>query len=79
VQEVAGSLKSVRRNKFLMTRKFEKHPLLGTHQTTITYRLEPVANDTRVTVRDEGFVGRGEAAYGTQNIGNVSLNGLPIT
>src|SRR5260370_25251121 len=50
--------------KLVMTRKFEKHPLQGTRETTITYRFEPVANGTRVTVRDEGFVGRSEAAYG---------------
>ena len=47
-----------------MTRKFDKHPLLGTRETTITYRLAPTVTGTRVTVRDEGFVGRSEAAYG---------------
>jgi hypothetical protein len=47
-----------------MTRKFEKHPLLGTRETTITYRLDPIATGTRVTVREEGFVGRSEAAFG---------------
>lgn len=50
--------------KIVMTRRFEKHPLLGTRETTITYRLEATATGTRVTVRDEGFVGRSEAAYG---------------
>jgi uncharacterized protein YndB with AHSA1/START domain len=50
--------------KIVMTRKFEKHPLLGARETTITYRLEPTATGTRLTVRDEGFVGRSEAAYG---------------
>jgi uncharacterized protein YndB with AHSA1/START domain len=50
--------------KIVMTRKFEKHPLLGTRETTITYRLDPIATGTRVTVRDEGFVGRSEAALG---------------
>jgi uncharacterized protein YndB with AHSA1/START domain len=50
--------------KLVMTRKFEKHPLLGTRETTITYRFDPTATGTRVTVRDEGFVGRSEAAYG---------------
>ena len=50
--------------KIVMTRRFEKHPLQGTRETTITYRLDSVANGTRVTVRDEGFVGRSEAAYG---------------
>jgi len=50
--------------KLVMTRKFDKHPLMGTRETTITYRLDPIANGTRVTVRDEGFIGRSEAAYG---------------
>jgi uncharacterized protein YndB with AHSA1/START domain len=50
--------------KIVMTRKFEKHPLLGTRETTITYRLDPLEMGTRVSVRDEGFVGRSEAAYG---------------
>jgi uncharacterized protein YndB with AHSA1/START domain len=50
--------------KLIMTRKFDKHPLLGTRETTITYRLDPIATGTRLTVRDEGFVGRSEAAYG---------------
>jgi uncharacterized protein YndB with AHSA1/START domain len=53
-----------RPRKLVMTRKFESHPLLGTRETTITYRLDAVAAGTRLTVRDEGFVGRGEAAYG---------------
>jgi uncharacterized protein YndB with AHSA1/START domain len=50
--------------KLVMTRRFEKHPLLGTRETTITYRLDPTPNGTRVTVRDEGFRGRSAAAYG---------------
>jgi uncharacterized protein YndB with AHSA1/START domain len=50
--------------KLVMTRRFEKHPLLGTRETTITYRLEAIPSGTRVTVRDEGFIGRAEAAYG---------------
>ncbi len=51
-------------HKIVMTRKFEKHPLQGTRETTITYRLDPVGNGTRVTMREEGYVGRSEAAYG---------------
>jgi hypothetical protein len=47
-----------------MTRRFDKHPLQGTRETTITYLLEPVADGTRLTVRDEGFVGRSQAAHG---------------
>jgi uncharacterized protein YndB with AHSA1/START domain len=50
--------------KMVMTRRFEKHPLLGGRETTITYRLDPVAAGARVTVREEGFIGRSEAAYG---------------
>ena len=51
-------------HKIVMTRKFEQHPLLGTRETMITYRLEPIETGTRVTVRDEGFSGRSEAAFG---------------
>ena len=50
--------------KLVMPRKFEQHPLLGTRETTITYRFDPIATGTRVTVRDEGFIGRSAAAYG---------------
>ena len=48
----------------VMTRRFEKHPFQGSRETTITYRLEPIATGTRLTVRDEGLIGRREAAYG---------------
>lgn len=51
-------------HKLVMTRKFEKHPLQGARETTITYRLEPVTNGTRLTMREEGYIGRSEAAYG---------------
>jgi len=54
--------------KIVMTRKFEKHPLQGTRETTITYRLDSIATGTRVTMRDEGFVGRSEAAYGSASV-----------
>jgi len=33
--------------KLVMTRKFEQHPLLGTRETTITYRLDPITTGTR--------------------------------
>src|SRR5277367_2627647 len=49
--------------KLVMTRRFTEHPLLGTRETTIRYRLDPVSNGTRITVRDEGFIGRSDAAY----------------
>ncbi len=50
--------------KLVMTGRFEKHPLQGGRETTITYRFEPTVAGTRVTVREEGFVGRSDAAYG---------------
>lgn len=50
--------------KLVMTRIFKQHPLQGKRETTITYRLDPTENGTRVTVREEGYVGRSAAAYG---------------
>jgi hypothetical protein len=55
-------------NKIVMTRNFDDHPFLGSRETTITYRLERIATGTRVTVRDEGFIGRSAAAYGNAEI-----------
>jgi len=51
-------------NKIVMTRRFGGNPLLGERETTLTYRLEPSSHGTLVTVREEGFIGRPEAAYG---------------
>jgi predicted dithiol-disulfide oxidoreductase (DUF899 family) len=51
-------------DKIVMTSRSDAHPLLGERETTITYRLEPIAGGTRLTVREEGFIGRAEAAYG---------------
>lgn len=51
-------------HKLVMTRRFDKHPLLGARETTITYRFERITGGTRVTVREEGFIGRSQAAYG---------------
>jgi uncharacterized protein YndB with AHSA1/START domain len=50
--------------KLVMTRKFDNHPFQGMRETTISYRLDRIPTGTRVTIRDEGFVGRSEAAYG---------------
>ncbi len=63
-------------NKIVMTRKFDGHPFLGQRETTITYRLEPSPHGTRVTVRDEGFIGRSEAAYGNAEIWEKVLSWL---
>jgi uncharacterized protein YndB with AHSA1/START domain len=51
-------------HKIVMTRRFGANPLLGDRETTATYRLEPSPNGTLITLREEGFIGRSEAAYG---------------
>ena len=47
-----------------MTRRFDNHPLMGTREATITYRIEPREEGTGLTLRDEGFIGRAAAADG---------------
>jgi uncharacterized protein YndB with AHSA1/START domain len=50
--------------KLSHTRKYLwEFPVLGRRETTITYRFEPIATGTRVTVRHEGFEGCPDAAY----------------
>jgi hypothetical protein len=56
----------------------DHHLLLGTCETAITYRLDPIAAGTRVTVRDEGFIGRSEAAYGNAEHWERILGGLDV-
>jgi uncharacterized protein YndB with AHSA1/START domain len=51
-------------HKLVITRRFGANPFLGDRETTLTYRLEPSAYGTLVTLREEGFIGRPEAAYG---------------
>jgi uncharacterized protein YndB with AHSA1/START domain len=51
-------------NKIVMTRRFGGNPLLEERETTLTYRFEPAPHGTLVTLREEGFIGRSEAAYG---------------
>ncbi|MBI3596007.1 MAG: SRPBCC domain-containing protein [Nitrospirae bacterium] len=63
-------------NKIVMTRRFDAHPFLGDRETTITYRLESSPHGTLVTVRDEGFIGRSEAAYGNAEIWGKVLGWL---
>lgn len=63
-------------NKIVMTRKFDGHPFLGPRETTITYRLEACPHGTLVTVRDEGFIGRSQAAYGNAEIWEKVLGWL---
>jgi uncharacterized protein YndB with AHSA1/START domain len=63
-------------DKIVMTRRFDTHPFLGDRETTITYRLEPSQNGTLVTVRDEGYIGRSQAAYGNAEIWEKVLGWL---
>jgi uncharacterized protein YndB with AHSA1/START domain len=51
-------------NRIVMTRRFGANPLLGDRETTLTYQLEPCPNGTHITLREEGFIGRPDAAYG---------------
>src|SRR5262250_2582119 len=53
-----------RPSKLVMTRRFEKHPLLCHRETTLTYTFESTEYGTRVTVREQGFLGRSDAAFG---------------
>jgi uncharacterized protein YndB with AHSA1/START domain len=55
-------------HKIVMTRRLEGHPFLGERETTITYHFDPIPGGTRVTLRDEGFIGRSEAAFGNAEV-----------
>ena len=63
-------------NKIVMTRTFDAHPFLGSRETTITYHLEPSPHGTLVTLRDEGYIGRSQAAYGNAEIWEKVLGWL---
>jgi len=51
-------------NKIVMTRRFGGNPFLGDRETTLTYLFEPSPYGTLLTLRENGFIGRSEAAYG---------------
>lgn len=51
-------------HKVVITRRFAANPLIAERETTLTYRLEPSNYGTLVTVREDGFLGRPDAAYG---------------
>lgn len=62
--------------KLVMTRRFDLHPFLGERETTINYTFEPSPHGTLVTVRDEGFIGKTEAAFGNAEIWEKVLSWL---
>ena len=65
-------------HKLVMTRTFDKHPFLGDRETTITYRFDPSPHGTLLTIRDEGYVGRGQAAYGNAEIWEKVMGWLDV-
>jgi uncharacterized protein YndB with AHSA1/START domain len=50
--------------KVVYTRRFLNNPFTCDRELTVTSVLAPVAAGTRLTVREEGYLGRNEAAYG---------------
>lgn len=62
----------------VMTKRFDAHPFLADRETTIIYRLEPSPHGMLVTVRDEGLIGRAQAAYGNAEIWEKALSWLAI-
>lgn len=76
VELVDGTLVFNFPNKIVTTRRFDAHPFFGDRETTITYRLEPSPHGTLVTVRDDGFIGLAQAAYGNAEIWEKVLGWL---
>ena len=63
-------------SKIVLTRRFSAHPFLSDRETTITYNLASLECGTRVTVYDEGFLGRKEAQLGNAEIWEKVLGWL---
>lgn len=51
-------------NRVVLTRHFGGNSLIGERETTLAYRFEPSPHGTLVTVREDGFLGRPQAAFG---------------
>jgi hypothetical protein len=45
-----------------LTRHFAANPLIGERETTLVYRFAPSSHGTLITLREDGFLGRPEAA-----------------
>ena len=50
-------------NRIVLTRHFGGDPLIGERETTRAYQLEPSPYGTLITVREDGFLGRPQAAH----------------
>ncbi len=51
-------------NRVALTRHFAANPLIGERETTLVCRLEPSLHGTLITLREDGFLGRPQAAHG---------------
>jgi len=51
-------------NRVVLTRHFAANPLIGERETTLAYRFEPSPYGTLITLREDGFLGRPQAAHG---------------
>ncbi|MGA2487896.1 MAG: SRPBCC domain-containing protein [Roseiarcus sp.] len=51
-------------NRIVLTRHFVANPLVGERETTLAYRFEPPPHGTLITLREDGFLGRPQAAHG---------------
>jgi uncharacterized protein YndB with AHSA1/START domain len=51
-------------NRIVLTRHFAANPLIGERETTLACRFEPSRRGTLVTLREDGFLGQPQAAYG---------------
>jgi uncharacterized protein YndB with AHSA1/START domain len=63
-------------HKLVMIRRFDGHPFLGERETTLTYYFDPIPAGTHITLRDEGFIGRSEAASGNAEVWEQVLGWL---
>jgi uncharacterized protein YndB with AHSA1/START domain len=52
-------------NIFIKTKKMDANPLGGERKTTVSFRFDPSPFGTLVTIREEGFIGIPQAAFGT--------------
>jgi uncharacterized protein YndB with AHSA1/START domain len=50
-------------NRVVLTRHFAADPLIGERETTLAYRFEPSPYGTLITLREDGFLGRPQAAH----------------
>jgi uncharacterized protein YndB with AHSA1/START domain len=50
-------------NRIVLTRHFVANPLIGERETTLAYRFAPSPRGTLITLREDGFLGRPQAAH----------------